>query len=84
MVGPAATLALTNTNVPALRATQDRTVKLRSMPASPTLVTTGEAALRHPRDLNVCVLPAGLDQLALIISMIVLQIPVVMEELAKT
>lgn len=40
----------------------------RSTPACLTLVTTGEAASRHPRDLNVCVLLAGLDQLALTVS----------------
>lgn len=53
------------------------------MPASLILATTEEAAWKRLQDLSVCARLAGLDLLALIILMIVLQTPVVMEELVK-
>lgn len=73
-----ATQVLTNTSVPALRAIQDPTVRLQSMPASLIPATTGAAAGRPHWGSSVSVLQAGLAPHAPQTLMTVLQITVPM------
>lgn len=78
------TLVPTNTSVPALRATQDPTVKSLNMPASLIPATTEAAARKPPPVLSVSVLQDGLDPPVPQTLMTVLQITVPMGAPART